>query len=323
MGSIKVGIIGAGSITSAVHLPLLTCMRGVEVGYVADIKDPTPLASLYGTTGVHIEDVSQLPSCDCVLLAIPVGSREPYIKEFGKRGTPVFSEKPFAADTKSHLKFLRMAKKTACNYMRVCYSSVGRLAAVVQSGVFGSLERIEITEGGIIGKTGKETGHYQTDPKLSGGGILAEKGCHSLSQLATLLEGYKFGVEEAGILFHGDLDVDVSASIKARKAKSSVDIDFRLSMIRPIRNRLSVRFPAAELHFDHTDPGSPVTVDADGTNFALQPEVSLAATTFQAFYLRWKHYLGLIEKGINFDSEKESFLEVTRMTESIYKKGRP
>ena len=71
----KVGIIGASSICSSVHLPLLSCMDNVSIEFIADRKNPENLAKLYNTKPIQINKQSSFPDCDIVLITIPVGAR--------------------------------------------------------------------------------------------------------------------------------------------------------------------------------------------------------------------------------------------------------
>ena len=107
----EIGVIGAGGISTSVHLPLLSCIPDVRIKFIADKSDPKELAKVYDTQSVKIDDVTNLPDCDIVLLAIPVGAREKYVDEFSKRGTPIFAEKPFAIDLETHKNFLKSSKK--------------------------------------------------------------------------------------------------------------------------------------------------------------------------------------------------------------------
>ena len=81
MSKIKVGVIGAGGISSGVHLPLLSCINNVSIEFIADTINPEILAKTYNTKAIRINDISSLPNCDAVLLAIPVGVKEKYIRE--------------------------------------------------------------------------------------------------------------------------------------------------------------------------------------------------------------------------------------------------
>ena len=153
MSDIRIGIIGAGGITSSVHLPLLSCIDNVNIEFLADTADPTELATSYSTTPIKINDISNLPDCDIALLAIPVGVKNDYIEEFAKRDYYIFTEKPFALDLKTHELYLKMSKKITCNYMRKFYNSTRQIKDIISSDIFGSIEKMSVVEGGIIGKT--------------------------------------------------------------------------------------------------------------------------------------------------------------------------
>jgi len=185
---LDIGVIGAGNITSMVHLPTLSMLDNARLKFIADIQNPRKLASHYKTEGIEIgDDLTLLPDCDVVLLATPVGARERYIREFAKRGTAIFSEKPFAPDLPSHKRYLELTDKVTCNYMRTCYSSVRQLKKIVSSNIFGQVKGAYISEGGIQGATGIEKDHYRTKVDSSGGGVLMETACHPLSQLTFIL----------------------------------------------------------------------------------------------------------------------------------------
>ena len=153
---IEIGVIGAGSISSVVHLPLLSCIDNVSIKFIADVFDPKELAKAYNTQSIKITDITSLPDCDIVVLAIPVGVREKYIQEFSKRKTAIFTEKPFALNPETHKNFLKLSNRISCNYMRIYYNSTMQIKDIISSKIFGHIKKVSITEGGIIGKTGKE-----------------------------------------------------------------------------------------------------------------------------------------------------------------------
>ena len=112
MQNLEIGIIGAGSISSTVHLPLLSCIENVSVKYIADTFDPKDLAHAYNIQSIKITDITSLPNCDIAVLAIPVGVRKKYIQEFSKRKTAIFTEKPFAIDPETHKSFLELSNSS-------------------------------------------------------------------------------------------------------------------------------------------------------------------------------------------------------------------
>ena len=62
----NVGVIGAGNISSSVHLPLLSCMDGINIEFIADRKDSKTLAKLYNTQSILLDDQICLPDCDII-----------------------------------------------------------------------------------------------------------------------------------------------------------------------------------------------------------------------------------------------------------------
>ena len=111
----KIGIIGSGSIVSSVHLPLLSCIDYVKIEFIADRNDPSILANMYNTKSIKIDKISNLPKCDVVLLAVPVGVKEKYLCELIKQNCYIFAEKPFSVDLASHNFFLKSSNKITCN----------------------------------------------------------------------------------------------------------------------------------------------------------------------------------------------------------------
>jgi len=319
-----VGVIGGGFIASQIHIPVLSCIREVKIGYVADVRDTRLLATTYGLQSVKIDgDVSSLPDCDIALLAIPVGVREGYIKEFSKRGTAIFSEKPFAIDVAAHERFLGAAKKIACDYMSTCYSSVNQVKSIVSSGVLGGIRGITVSEGRIAGPTAKSSGHYQEKKELAGGGILMERGCQTIAQLVYILEGNKFSVDESKIVSQDGLDIDVESRIHVSGGQD-FDLIYRLSMIRPLGNRIAFIFDNAEVEYNHYAPSSTLRISKAGSNlkeqpmFELVPQRSWATSYPQAHYLKWKRFIAQVAGRSPIEPAFETSLDTTRTIADLY-----
>jgi predicted dehydrogenase len=321
MSKIEIGIIGAGGISSSVHLPLLTCIENVTIKFIADTFDPMDLAKVYNTKSIQISDVSSLPNCDIVVLATPVGAREEYIREFSKRDTAIFTEKPFATTLESHNQFLQMSNKISCNYMRIFYNSTRQIKNIISSGLFGSLKKITITEGGIIGKTNRGKDSYQADPKLSGGGILMESGCHTFSQLSFIFND--ISVRQAKIVWQDNFDVD--AQVIFDVLDNSTSIDYHITMLKPVESISRFFFEHAIVSFNHLVPNSIFNI-SDYHNkyqFTLSQCTEFANTFAQAYYLKWKSFFDNLSSNKTLDTKFETSLMTTQMTTDIFQKANP
>jgi len=324
-GTFDIGIVGAGWISSAYHLPILDNLDAADVTFVADIdgRRARKVCRGYDAKPVEVgEGPATLPPCDVIVLAIPVGVRPAYISEFADRNVAIFSEKPFAVDTEMHEEFLRMAGIISCNYMRHHYNVTRQLQGIVQSEMLGELERVELIEEGKTGATGLSKDHFQTDPKKGGGGILLERGCHSLSQLCEIFDGNVISVTAADITRHDGLDSEVEAVLQVESVDSVVEVDYHISRIRPIGSRVVLEFENEQLEADPYDPESrvnlrPRTDGSSGDTFELVPNETVATSTHQAMYLRWKAFLSGLAAG-NVDSEAETMPLVTELISEIY-----
>jgi len=295
MSKIKIGIIGAGGISSAVHLPLLSCMEDVTIEFLADTRNPTTLAESYDTMPIQINDISSLPECDLALLAIPVGVKEDYVKEFSKRGCYIFTEKPFALNLETHQSFLNLTDKITCNYMRIYYNTTRQIKNILSSNLLGPIKEMTITEGGIIGKTGRGKNSYQSDPKLSGGGFLAESACHTFSQLDFLFDDIT--LNDANVIWEDDFDIESNVIFNVNN-ENPFRINYTGTMIKHVEPLTTIFFENNKLQFNHLEPEATFTLSSldNNSELTINQENYFASNFAQAYYLKWKDFLSKISK---------------------------
>ena len=320
---IKVGIVGCGSIVSSVHLPILANIPEVEFVYFADLQIPAALAKRYNTRAVKLPtDISSLPGCDVAFICTPVGVREEYITEFAKQDAFIFTEKPFAVGAAQHELFLSLSSRMSCNYMKLFYSSVRQMKDIVSSGMFGPLRKIVVTEGGVIGATGKATDHYQTKAGLSGGGIVTERGCHTLSQLCYILQDSTLDVVSSEIIRQDDLDVDAAVQMQTH-GDNNCDIEYHVSLIKPEKDLARFIFDTCEVSFEHMMPTCPLQVTSRNnlkSAYTIEQSKRWATEWYLTFYLKWLDILEQSRKK-TVDARTETSFDTTRLIEDIYNHG--
>ncbi|WP_253738131.1 Gfo/Idh/MocA family protein [Halohasta salina] len=348
---LKVGIVGAGSITENIHAPIVSKMPDLTLSYIADV-DPERASELddYADATIGIEEPDSLPACDIAVLAIPIGVREPYHEEFARRDVPLFVEKPFATSLEEHTHLLDIHETVFCDYMRTCFTSTRQLRTIVQSGVFGPPKRVVMTEQGRVGATGLSPGSYKLDPALSGGGVLMERGCHPLSQLEIVFEGYEKEVQQADVESKEGIDVQMSVDFEFRSDGREIPVEFHTTDLYPIPDKTICVFENTIVAFDQTDPEATVdcypsasnesfvaslSSDADlqtrfdeigsrprltppETRLELAPASAWANENIEAFYLRWQQFLSDVHDDTGYGTIIQTAPEVTRLTNEIY-----
>jgi predicted dehydrogenase len=324
--TVTVGVVGAGRVATHRHLPILDAVDGVEPGFVADVDADRAgrAARVYGYDAVALDadpDPAGLPACDAVLLATPLYAREPYFREFAGRDTPVFSEKPFAPDAATHHRYVDGLETVACNYMRSEFASLDGARAFLRSRPFGDLRRVEVRETGKVGALGLDSGHYQTDPSRSGGWILLERGCHTLSQLVALFPDDRPRVEAAEVRRTEGVDVDVAADLRLPGA--DVAVDLRISAVESVGSAVRLEFETATVTFDPAvgDDLRVSVTDADH-EFAVGCDAHLPTGGDEAMYLRWESFLAAVRGDSPLDVPTATGLEVSRLTGDIRERGR-
>jgi predicted dehydrogenase len=322
--AVSVGVVGAGSITEMAHLPILSNVPDAEISYVADIdaERSRRLAREYGTDHVAVSDPTDLPPADALLLAIPVGVRDDYYELVQNRELAVFSEKPFATTTAEHERWTSNATHILCNYMRTEYSSTRQLERIVKEELFGAVKSITITES-YVGATGIPTGHYRTNTDLSGGGVLAERGGHTLSQLIRVLDEGTLALEDCTFVTDGGLDVAVDAALTARASGADIDISYRITRLDRVETALEVACADATVRVDHTGADARLSVappdEPHRSAFELALDDEWAMSWSQAIYLRWRRFLD--RESDRTDYDRETGYPVTALIERMYEDG--
>ncbi len=320
----EVGVIGAGKITERIHIPILLEYSKTIVKYVADIDidRANKLAKICKCDAIEVgKGVRKLPECDIVLLAIPVGVRRPYIEEFSRRKTPIFVEKPFAKNIEDHQEFVELNNKMVCNYMRTWFSSTKQVKEIVRSGVFGPLKSVKIQEG-LVNSLGIGKKHYRNDIGLAGGGVLMESGCHTISQIVDILEGYDITVKKSDIIWKDELDVAVEVVMVASK-DSNVKIEYQASRVESFEPEAEFEFQNAWVRFDHTGSNERLRVYANRPGDPLVIEPGNYATSFgEGVFLKWAEFIKQIWSDAEMNTNQMTGMKVTEIITGIYKKAK-
>ena len=318
----RLGVIGAGQIVQTVHLPVLEAMPEVELAWITDASDDRArrVGADYGVPHLPCPaDPRQLPAdVDAVLLATPTHVREAYYRALAEHGTAVLAEKPFALRHGPHEAWrgLFAEHRLGVGYMRRYYRNVEILRRAVASGAFGPLRAVRHAEGGRAGRTGFDE-NFKDRAYRDGGGILLAIGCHALDEVVFVTAPRAFHVLDADLVFDGDTDRRVDATIRldgCGSEASSCELRFTVSWLDPQDNVLELRFDRATLSTGMAPDASVLVRPAgDGPAWTVTSPGG-AVTSYQAFCLEWRDFLrGVAERRATRISAVESSLTVRLM----------
>lgn len=299
--TLRIGIVGAGGVVRAFHVPVLAEMAGVRVEWLCDanVQRAKELARLFRISCVF-DDVRQCPDVDSVLVAIPVGHRAPVYDEILARRWHLFAEKPLARNAADHAS---LVARGAAAGVEVCVGLVRRVFAatplvqrLLAQEVFGPVLDVRASEGARLYASQRGSEWYQADPRAAGGGVLIERGSHLIDHTLFILQVRQFADIRAVLKVIDGIDVDVrvAATLKTERGRQ-LPVAFGLSLTHDLPSGIVIRCRHANIRVGVTDD-APVTIEDDQARVLarLDGDDRGSRTFYQGFYLEWEAFLGQI-----------------------------
>jgi predicted dehydrogenase len=325
---IKVGILGAGGVTEASHLPILAQMPGVEIAWLCDLdrQRAAKLGRGWRITQTF-DNLRSCPDVDAVLIAIPVGHRRDALSVVFERGWHAFVEKPFATSADEHLRIVQEAARAGVvvgvGLVRRFYRSTTIARLALSREMFGPVIEVWAAEAARMGTTGREGSWYQADRAAAGGGVLMETGSHIVDQVFQALGAEAFDGLRSVFTNAGDIDLEARAvaNVKRAGAAGTVPLHLVLSRIQDLYTGVVIRCEHASIRFG-VDAESPVEVLAPDDRPLCRLEGTDGGTNLhQAFFLEWQAFLDQCRSRTPSLVDATSALLGTRFIEAAYANG--
>ena len=293
---LKVGIVGAGLVTSGSHLPVLVNMPDVSVEWICDRSLPTAqrVARAYGVPHAFY-DVDRCPDVDVVLVATPVGSRRSLVPQLLARGWHVFCEKPFALTSAEHESYVNDARTRG---LQIGVAQVRRYAkptatarTLVRHDVFGPIDRVMAADGFHMRGTGRG-GAWHLNDRSAGGGALAEFGSHLFDQVLYILNATSASVRECSQRVHRGLELASSVLANVTTGSGAViPCSMDVSLLDDLCNGIYIEFSGGLLRVGLGFDDTLSLVSKDGRPISQFALTEGADSPVQGFYLEWKDFL--------------------------------
>jgi predicted dehydrogenase len=180
--SIAFGLVGAGGIAQS-YLQVFSGLKTAHIAAIADVRldAATTAAEASGCKAFGSwEELAEHASVDAVVICTPPAAHAQIAMHFLARRIAVLCEKPFAVDltearelaaaSEEHHTLLTMASKF--RYVQ----DVIRAKSILASGILGDIILFE----NVFASRAKMSDRWNSDPAISGGGVLIDNGTHSV-----------------------------------------------------------------------------------------------------------------------------------------------
>jgi len=237
MSKVKIAMIGAGAIAQAYAQSFTKCEHA-ELVAVVDVREDAAKAVAESHKCLAETDYTKLldaTEVDAVLVCTPPSTHPEICIHFLKKGIHVLCEKPFAVDSPSALAMVDAAEESGAKFTMASkfryVEDVKKARAIVESGILGDLIMFENTFAGHVDMRNR----WNSDPTISGGGVLIDNGTHSVD-IARYLLGPLAEIQAIEGKRVQDLPVEDTVRIFARTEKgvvANIDLSWSLSKQSP------------------------------------------------------------------------------------------
>ncbi|MCB2136441.1 MAG: Gfo/Idh/MocA family oxidoreductase [Rhodobacteraceae bacterium] len=188
-GPFRLGLVGAGAIARA-YVAAIAGMPSVRLSGIADVDAAAAgaLAAECGaatfTTHIGLADAG---ICDAVLVTTPPVTHAQIVVDIVSRGLSVLCEKPLSIDSASAARMIDAATRHGVVLsMASKFRFVDDVIAarkMIRDGAIGVPRMLENTFTGVVDMTGR----WNSNPTVSGGGVLIDNGTHCADIIRYLL----------------------------------------------------------------------------------------------------------------------------------------
>ena len=234
---VRIAMIGAGGIAQA-YAQSFTKSTRAELVVVCDVREEAAAAVAETAKCKVATDYTKLlddVACDAVLVCTPPSTHPEICIHFLEKGIHVLCEKPLAVDSESAIRMVDAAEKAGVKFTMASkfryVDDVNKAKAIITSGILGELILFENTFAGHVDMSKR----WNSDPMISGGGVMIDNGTHSVD-IARYLLGPLAEIQAVEGKRIQDLPVEDTVRIAARTqdgVMASIDLSWSLNKQTP------------------------------------------------------------------------------------------
>ena len=184
----RLGLVGCGRISQA-YIEAISQLDDVELAAVMDTRGDVAQATAEANESAAYEDLEEFAASgiDAAIICSPPAHHREAAVTLMRQGVNVLCEKPFATTTEDAQAMVEAANSAELMLMMASNfryaDDVIRAKSMISSGMLGRVLFYDNCFSGIVNMRER----WNSDPRISGGGVLIDNGTHSVDIVRYLL----------------------------------------------------------------------------------------------------------------------------------------
>ncbi|MEY3051115.1 MAG: hypothetical protein RLY31_900 [Bacteroidota bacterium] len=297
-----VGIIGAGDIVFAAHLPILQA-AGARPSWILDVNEQAArtAAGAYGIPMVLSPDgLAGASDTDIVLVACPYGVRQPYYEALRCKRSVLYLEKPVAKSLaeQREIESMRPASDICAGFLRRSMGVTNVVRGLVASGVLGRLRHVR-SEFGTATQI-SSGGGFAKQVSLAGGGQLFESAIHNIDAVCYLTGALDAKVVRREMVHEAGFDLHTEALIELTlPEQEAIGFDLLVTCFKSTTYEITLRFDHALVVFSLFRNMPPEIRPLGGGTTAFRVQDALAGDLpqqpYEVLHVFWRDFMEAVE----------------------------
>jgi predicted dehydrogenase len=319
-----IGIIGAGDIVFAAHLPFLKS-AAAKPAWILDVSEKNAVAAAraFGIPlALKAEDLAQAPETDLVLIACPYGVRTPYYDFLRGKRSALYIEKPVARSVEEHCEItaLREDHAICAGFLRRSMGITNTVKRIIESGIFGQLRHVR-SEFGTATQI-SSGGGFAKNVRLAGGGQLFESAIHNIDAICFMAKVSKARVLKKKMIHENGFDLHTEALIELEiPQQNPVEMELLVTCFKSTNYEITMQFETATLTFSLFKDVKPEIRGIKGSAaFGISDLIAgdQPSQPYEVLHAFWTDFMKAVDSGKSNYTNLCATLVTTSIIEGLY-----
>ncbi|MEY3367587.1 MAG: Inositol 2-dehydrogenase/D-chiro-inositol 3-dehydrogenase [Bacteroidota bacterium] len=319
-----VGIIGAGDIVFAAHLPFLKSAAAKPV-WILDVaeKNVTAAAKAFDIPlALKAADIQQAPDTDLVLIACPYGVRQPYYSFLRGKRSALYIEKPVAKRLQEHQDIMALREDHAicAGFLRRSMGITNTVKGIIESELFGQLRHVR-SEFGTATQI-SSGGGFAKNVQLAGGGQLLESAIHNIDAICYMAGVHSARVLRKKMIHENGFDLHTEALIElSTPQQQSVGLELLVTCFKSTNYEIVMQFDNATLTFSlFKDIKPEIRSHKGGPAFRISDVLAgdQPSQPYEVLHAFWNDFMQAADSGAANYTNLCATLATTSIIEALY-----